>query len=112
MAEVAARKWLSSWPPATVGAGEGAEARRPAGFEALPAEAPAGPKEPETTAQPFDLGPTYAEERLQREEAERQREKAVLQRVYEDNVRLREQLGQTEGADAAAGGDLTEAVPA
>jgi hypothetical protein len=80
--------------------------------EALTVGAPAEAKEQETTAQPFDLGPTYEEERLQREEAERLREKAVLQHVYEDNVRLREQLDQAEGADAPAQGDLTEAVPA
>ena len=70
--------------------------------------------DPETTAQPFDLGPTYAEERLQREEAERQREKAVLQRVYEDNVRLREQLEEGPAAEASVAGVAVEgeAVPA
>lgn len=84
----------AAWPAPAAG-GDGAEAHPPA-------EAPA---EPDTTAQQFDLGPTYEEERLQREEAERLRERAVLQHVYEDNVRLREQLEQPEGG-------LAEAVPA
>ncbi len=76
-----------------------------AGDDGAEARPPAEVGEPETTAQPFDLGLTYEEEQSQREEAERLRERAVLQHVYEDNVRLREQLGQAEG-------DLTEAVPA
>jgi hypothetical protein len=98
----------AAWPaPVPAAGGDGAEVRLPAGVEALTADAN-GP-EVETTAQPFELGPTYEEERRQREEAERQREQAVMQHVYEDNVRLREQLGQLEEGPAAEA-PLTEAA--
>jgi hypothetical protein len=60
--------------------------------------AAAEPAGRETTAQPFDPGPSYEEERRQSEEAERLRERAVLQHVYEDNVRLLAQLGQEGSA--------------
>jgi hypothetical protein len=52
----------------------------------------------ETTAQPFDLGPTYEEERLLKEEAERQQEQAVLRSVFEDNLKLHQQLIELETA--------------
>jgi len=52
----------------------------------------------ETTAQPFDLGPTFEEERLLKEEAERQKEQAVLRSVFEDNLKLRQQLIEMETA--------------
>jgi hypothetical protein len=85
----------AAWPvPLPAAGGDGAQEGPPAGFGARAVEA----KEQATTAQPFELGPTYEEERRQREEAERQREQAVLQHVYEDNVRLREQLEHGEGA--------------
>jgi hypothetical protein len=98
------------WPaPVPAAGGDGAEVRPPAGDQALT-------KEPEvkTTAQPFELGPTYEEDRRQREEAERQREQAVLQHVYEDNVRLREQLEEGPAAEASVAGVAVEgeAVPA
>jgi hypothetical protein len=86
-----------------------------------PAPAPAVPDAPEQlapaaggpgegpdlplTAEPFDLGPTYEEERRAREEAERLKEEALLRRLYEDNLRLRDELEQAED-----GGH--EAVPA
>jgi hypothetical protein len=102
----------AAWPaPVPAAVGNGAEVRLPSGFEAITAAVETKEPEVESTAQPFDLGPTYEEERLQREEAERQRELAVLQHVFEDNVRLREELGQLEGADAGAAGDAREAVP-
>jgi hypothetical protein len=103
----------AAWPaPVPAAGGDGAaEVRLPSGFEAITAAVETKEPEVESTAQPFDLGPTYEEERLQREEAERQRELAVLQHVFEDNVRLREELGQLAGADAGAAGDVREAVP-
>jgi hypothetical protein len=52
----------------------------------------------ETTAQPFDLGPTYEEERLLKEEAERQQEQAVLRSVFEENLKLRQELIELETA--------------
>jgi hypothetical protein len=99
------------WPaPVPAAGGDGAEVRLPS------AAAPPEP-EVETTAQPFELGPTYEEERRQREQAQQQREQAVFQHVYEDNVRLREQLGQLEEGPAAEAPVLEaaaegEAVPA
>jgi hypothetical protein len=54
----------------------------------------------ETTAQPFDLGPTFEEERLLKEEAERQQEQAVLRSVFEDNLKLQQQLIELEMAAA------------
>jgi hypothetical protein len=44
----------------------------------------------------FDLGPSYEEERLAREEAEWQAELAVLQQLLEQNLRLREALGEPD----------------
>jgi hypothetical protein len=41
----------------------------------------------------FDLGPTYAEEALQREKTAREREEAVLRQLFEQNLRLREEIG-------------------
>jgi hypothetical protein len=100
----------AAWPaPVPAAGGDGAEVRLPVGVEALTKE-----PEVETTAQPLELGPTYEEERRQREEAERQREQAVLQYVYEDNVRLREQLEEGPAAEAPVAGVAVEgeAVPA
>jgi hypothetical protein len=54
-------------------------------------------------AEQFDLGPTYAEERRLQEEAARQQEAAVLMRIYEQNVRLREEIGQPAAAEGGLG---------
>jgi hypothetical protein len=54
----------------------------------------------EPAAQTFDLGLTYEEERRLQEEADRQHEQAVLQTIFEDNVRLRQQLIELEAAAA------------
>jgi hypothetical protein len=53
-----------------------------------------------STAETFDIGPTYAEEMQQKQEALRQQEEAVLRHIFELNVQMREQLGQLSG-DAA-----------
>jgi hypothetical protein len=45
----------------------------------------------------FDLGPTYAEEMRRREDEVRQREEAVLRHIFEQNLRLREQIDELEG---------------
>lgn len=52
----------------------------------------------EPAAQTFDLGLTYEEERRLQDEADRQQEQAVLQTIFEDNVRLRQQLIELEAA--------------
>lgn len=54
----------------------------------------------ESTAETFDLGLTYEEERRLQEEAERQQEQAVLRTIFEDNLKLRQQLSQLELAAA------------
>jgi hypothetical protein len=47
-----------------------------------------------STAETFDIGPTYAEEMRQRQEALRQQEEAVLRHIFELNMQMRGQLGQ------------------
>jgi hypothetical protein len=54
--------------------------------------APAGEVEEEPIGQPFELGPDYQEERRMREQEARQAEAAVLQWIFEDNLRLRGEL--------------------
>ncbi len=43
----------------------------------------------------FDLGPTFEEERIEREKAEQQKEQAMLLHIFEQNVSLQEKLGQS-----------------
>jgi hypothetical protein len=52
----------------------------------------ATPWEEEYTAQQFELGPTYEEELRLKEQGRQQQEEALLRQVFEENVRLREQL--------------------
>jgi hypothetical protein len=54
----------------------------------------------ESTAQPFDLGLTYQEERRLKEEVEQRQEQAVMRTIFEDNLRLRQQLLELEAAAA------------
>jgi hypothetical protein len=59
----------------------------------------------DVAAMPLDLGPTYAEEVAQREEAARENEKAMLRHIFDQNVRLREQIeGLSEPAPSASEG--------
>lgn len=44
------------------------------------------------TGEYFDLGPSYDEERKAKEEAQRHAEMAVLQEIFEQNVRLHEEI--------------------
>ena len=53
-----------------------------------------------STAQPFDLGLTYAEELRLRDQALEQQEHAMVRHIFEQNVQLREQINQLE-TDAA-----------
>jgi hypothetical protein len=68
-----------------------------AGLEAaLP---PATAANEEQTAQAFDLGPSYEEEKRAKEEAQRQQEEALLRHIFDENVQLREQIdGQADAA--------------
>jgi hypothetical protein len=74
----------------------------PIGWQQVPAAAPAVAPPAEHIPEPvtdfdrvpdFDLGPTYAEEARLREEAAREQERAVLRQIFEQNVRLREEIG-------------------
>jgi hypothetical protein len=52
-----------------------------------------------STAETFDIGPTYAEEMRQKQEAEKLQDEAVLRHIFELNMQIRNQLGQLpEGA--------------
>jgi hypothetical protein len=53
-----------------------------------------------STAETFDIGPSYAEEMRQKQEALRQQEEAVLQHIFELNMVMREQLVQLSGGAA------------
>jgi hypothetical protein len=53
-----------------------------------------------STAETFDIGPTYAEEMREKQEALCQQEKAVLRHIFELNMQMREQLGQLSGGAA------------
>jgi hypothetical protein len=57
-------------------------------------EALAGP----ASGEAFDLGLSYAEEMRLRDEASHQQEQAILRQIYEQNVKLREQIGALEPA--------------
>jgi hypothetical protein len=57
-------------------------------------ESLAGP----ASGEAFDLGPSYAEEMRLRDEARHQQEQAILRQIYEQNVKLREQIGALEPA--------------
>jgi hypothetical protein len=47
----------------------------------------------------WTLGPTYAEEMQLREEAERNQQEAMVRQIFEDNVRLNQELAALETAD-------------
>jgi hypothetical protein len=50
----------------------------------------------EDTASLFDLGPSYEEDMRQKEATAREQEQAVLRQLFEQNVHLREQIGELE----------------
>jgi hypothetical protein len=60
------------------------------------------PDETEGHVEKFDMGPSLQEERLNREKMAEQQEQAVLQKIFEDNLRLQEQIEQNEQATAPA----------
>jgi hypothetical protein len=64
--------------------------------EMAAAEQPALEKEPEVSGEQFDLGPSYEEERQAKLQALEQQELAVLQEVFEQNLRLREEIDRLE----------------
>jgi hypothetical protein len=48
--------------------------------------------EPPSTAVPFELGPTFEEERLAREQQAQQKQEGLLRQLFEDNVKLQTEL--------------------
>lgn len=51
------------------------------------------------TAETFDVGPSYVEEMREKQEALRQQEEGLLRHIFEQNMQMREQLGQlSDGA--------------
>ncbi len=76
-----------------------APAAPPADFDPAALREPAvAAVEEESTAETFELGPTFEDERLQQEEAARQREQAMLQHVFEQNMQLRQEIGELQTA--------------
>lgn len=74
-----------------------AEGEPPARSVTVPV--PAKAEEPEPfTGEYFDIGPTFEEERLMKEQEEKDREAGVLQKLYEDNLQLQNELRQPETA--------------
>jgi hypothetical protein len=73
-------------------------------------------EEPSQTGEQFDLGPTYEEEQQAKAEALRQQELAVLQKIFEENVQLQEQIaaleqGEHESSTAQGRGILPSDEP-
>jgi hypothetical protein len=78
------------------GAREPAGATTPTWRDAPPAaEAP-------TTAQGFELGPTFEDERAAKEQETHNREQGMLQQLFDDNLKLREQLKNSDPAPPLA----------
>lgn len=63
--------------------------------------APLAEKEPEFTGEHFELGPTYEEEQQARELERLQQEKALLQRIFEENLRLRADINAIKTSEPA-----------
>jgi hypothetical protein len=83
------------------------------GANAMPVPDPGTEPVPEAVtnfdlASNFDLGPTYADEARQRKEAAREREQALLRQFFEQNLRLREQIGEPAGPGESAAPGVSE----
>jgi hypothetical protein len=71
----------------------------PAAAQPAPEEAV---EEGRQTGEKFDLGPSYEEERQAMLEAQRQQELALLQEIFEQNLRLQEEIRQEQEPEAGA----------
>ena len=71
-----------------------------AGSQTVAAGSAPGEETQSSTAETFDIGPTYAEEMQQKQEALNNQEEAVLRQIFELNMQIREQLGQLSGGAA------------
>lgn len=83
-----------------VGAGSMGPGERFAEAEVVPPEPmpePWGEVEPN-----FEIGPTFEEEKARREEAERNKEKAVLQQIFELNKQMQDEIRGQQPAAAAS----------
>jgi hypothetical protein len=88
---------LSRVEPASVGF-VGQEAA--AGAQTVAAIAATSEAPLSSTAESFDIGPTYAEEMQQKQQAQNQQEEAMLRHIFELNLQMREQLRQPSGGAA------------
>src|SRR5262249_37632069 len=77
-------------------------------LDALQADAAVAAAREEEVAEPFDLGPTFQDERLQKELQAKQQEEAVLQHLFEDNLRLHEQIELATEAENHAPEDAAD----
>jgi hypothetical protein len=99
----------------SAGTGLASDAERPFDPQALLAP-PAEPEPQEdsipNTAQPFDLGMTYEEERRLQQEALLHQEEALLRTIFEQNVQLREQFEDltpdNKGSEEGVGAEEAE----
>jgi hypothetical protein len=91
----------ATYPPIVLGAlPPGMTYGAPAAPSAAPTPAapPVPAAAPEPTGQPFELGPTFEEElRLQQDQAQQQ-EHAVLQHLFEENLKLQRDVREAETA--------------
>jgi hypothetical protein len=74
--------------------GDLSAAQNPAAASTEIPQPPAPPVE-ETTAHTFDIGPSFEDERREREQQEHQKEDGVLLKLFEENLKLRDQLHAT-----------------
>jgi hypothetical protein len=72
----------------------------PAGAQTVAAGPATAEVRHSSTAETFDIGPTYAEEMRQQQEALRQQEEAVLRHIFELNMQMHEQLVQLSAGAA------------
>jgi hypothetical protein len=72
-------------------------------------EATAPPEE--QTGEQFELGPSYEEERVAKEESLLQAERAIMQEIFEENLKLHQELRTRDGADPVIEGAIACELP-
>ncbi|MFO0928823.1 MAG: hypothetical protein U0736_17685 [Gemmataceae bacterium] len=74
----------------------------------VPPAGDAPPQEDPFTGEFFDLGPSYEEEQQMKQDALRAQEQAVLQQVFEENLKLRQELDELGPDDGDGDAGLPE----
>jgi hypothetical protein len=90
----------------------GPGAREPAGAGTPLGQDAPSTAEPPTTSQAFELGPTLEEERAAKEQETHNREQGMLQHLFDENMKLRNQLKDPESAAAGSASQDTPAAGA